>query len=207
MEELEQLRIALAHFREEITRTGQHGVIPEVHAAGPLREIGASLQIKRSHLLAFFADLRERVHQVSGELAELGLILEPDAAATRPRIAADPPPAAESDRLEESVTSVSASVERLRKLGTVLALETARAVGLSGLRAGELLERFDLGLNDLEEVVCALAVTARNGGVKPAMSAPDTSSIDPREACRTSWQRLRETVDSIERRLVEVEER
>ena len=74
MEELEQLRIALAHFREEIARTGQHGIVPEIHAAGPLPEIGASLQIKRRHLLAFFGDLRERVRRVSEELRELGRI-------------------------------------------------------------------------------------------------------------------------------------
>jgi hypothetical protein len=215
MEELEQLRIALAHFREEVTRTGQHGIIPEVHAAGPLAEIGASLQTKRANLLGFFSDLRERVAQVAGEVDRLGAAVGPSAGGEErapgesPEVERIPetemPPAADGERREESALRVVASVDRLRQYGTVLALETARAAGLPGSRAGELFARFESGLDDLEKLVSALA--ASNGGARDRTADLETEAASLREAYRSSWRRLAEAVELIERRLVEVEER
>jgi hypothetical protein len=234
MEELDQLRAALARFREEISRTGVHGIQPEVTASGPLREVALHVQAKRHHLLSFFRDLHERVGHVRVELEGLGaqLGLEGAAADTEGRETGSMPPrtmpvgtaetggavadvpqvfAETADEQRDSgggtaANEVEASLERLRRLGTVLALESARAGGVPARRAAEMLDRFHAGLGDLEVTLEALPGAVRGNGDLPAVG-PVPSAIPDANELRERWRRLLEGIESIERRLEEVEER
>jgi hypothetical protein len=195
MEELDQLRAALARFREEFSRTGLHGIPPEVTATGPVREVAVHVQTKRSHLLSFFRDLRERVGRVRLELERLGafLGLEDERGKT-------------GDGAAAAVGDVGVSLERLRQLGTVLALESARVGGAPARRAAEMLDRFHVGLGELEAVIEALPHAGRgNGSRRPEESDPAAASN--RVEVRERWRLLWEGIESIERRLEEVEER
>ena len=195
MEELEQLRAALARFREEFSRTGLHGIPPEVTATGPVREVAGHVQAKRNHLLSFFRDLRERVGRVRSELEQLSTLL---------------PPEAEAARLGESVAAaaagVSASLDRLRQIGTVLALESARTGGHPAPRAADLLCRFHAGLGELETSIEALPRALRgNGDGRPVGLEPGAAPA--RLDWRAQWRSVLDGIESIERRLDEVEER
>jgi len=234
LEELEELREALAHLREELSRTGQHGIPPLVTAVGPLRDIGASLAGKRHHLLAFFADLRERVQRLREELvatgAAAGLVTDAPSVEASPALeeeragaAASATPAGPADEPApaERLLPVSHSVERLRQIGTVLALEAARVGGSPGKRASELLERFHGGLAELEELLGQglLDPAGRNNGDREAAErvagnararAEDLSAAEcaaEREAVRVRWAGLIEGLEALERRLAEAEER
>jgi hypothetical protein len=219
MEELEQLRVALARFREEISRTGLHGIQPEVTVTGPLREVAVHVQAKRSHLLSFFRDLRERVGRVREEMERLAPVLGIEDGAgdteTGARAMAETPAATGSrvatntqlamDKLV-ATTGVGAAVERLRRLGTVLALESARAGGSPAARAAEMLERFHAALGDLEATL---------DGSSPAVSNPGNGRAEwvrlppaaDRAQVRERWRLVLDGIQSIERRLEEVEER
>jgi hypothetical protein len=195
MEELDELRAALAHFREEFSRTGLHGIPPEVTVTGPVSEVALHVQSKRNHLLSFFRDLRERVGRVRLELERLGASLDLEG---------------ENQEMGESATAaaaaVNASLNRLRQLGTVLALESARAGGAPARRAAELLDRFHVGLGDLESRLETLPPAQRgNGNLRMAESgsAPSVGRAEMRER----WRLLLEGIESIERRLEEAEER
>jgi len=317
MEELDQLRNALARFREEIARTGHHGIPAKISDAGPLEDVGALLQAKRGHLLSFFSDLRERVRKLHQEIEELGdlagfqdgaaemMVAGPamgedgvdagavtsdpggaipsgpqgavasgpqgaDASGPQGAVASDPggadasgpqgavasgPGGADASDPERAIASnraraatsdqgnaaaaspgssaapgrgdeeatvpgageppasrvaargaeVEASVERLRRLGTILALEAARASGAPGQRAADLLLSFQQGLGDLEGLLQYLAANGGNGSgsARPESAARPAATAE----ARTAWQRLLETVEAIERRLAEVEER
>jgi len=74
LEELEKLREALALLREQVSQTGQHGVLPPAGplAGGPLQDIGSGLDHKRRQLLAFFRELRQQVVGLRVELLALG---------------------------------------------------------------------------------------------------------------------------------------
>ncbi len=197
MEELDQLRAALARFREELSRTGLHGIPPEVTAAGPLREVAVHLQTKRSQLLSFFRDLRERVGRVRLELQRLddpGGGAPADAGGVRAGPTGPSAPAA----------AVGAALERLRQLGTVLALESARAGNAPAPRAAELLERFHACLGELEAVLPMLSL-ARAGSAGP--DPADPAAVPGGGELQERWRLLLEGIESVERRLEEVEER
>lgn len=195
MEELEQLRAALARFREEFSRTGLHGIPPEVTAMGPVREVAVHVQAKRNNLLSFFRDLRERVGRVRLELEQLSVCLDQEDG---------------GEELGEGVpaatAAVGASVNRLRQLGTVLALESARAGGQPARRAAEMLDRFHAGLGQLEATIEALPRAVRGNGSLWAVE-PDPAAVQDRAEMRERWRLLLEGIESIERRLEEVEER
>lgn len=236
LEELEELREALAHLREELSRTGQHGIPPLVTAVGPLRDIGASLAGKRHHLLAFFADLRERVGRLREELVATGTaaglvadatsIAGPAGPAASEEAAESEEPAASEQRaavpaLAERLLPVSHSVERLRQIGTVLALEAARVGGSPGRRASELLDRFHGGLAELEELLRTdlLDPAGRDNGDREAAeraaaeareqaeeAAKAARAAEQATAC-ARWLALIEGLEALERRLAEAEER
>jgi hypothetical protein len=195
MEELEQLRAALARFREEFSRTGLHGIPPEVTAMGPVSEVAGHVQTKRNHLLSFFRDLHQRVGRVRRELEQLGACL--DLEDEREEF---------GERLDVAMAQMGTSVDRLRQLGTVLALESARAGGQPAPRAAEMLNRFHVGLGELEAIIEALPRAVRGDGAQPAVE-PDPAAVSGRVAVRQRWRLLLEAIESIERRLEEVEER
>ncbi len=224
LEELEELREALARLREELARTGQHGIPPIVTAVGPLNDIGLSLAAKRVHLLEFFADLRERTRRLRGELTALGQAAGLD----RPPVEVDATVSA------DTLAPVSTSIERLRQIGTVFALEAARSGGGPGRRASELLERFQGGLTDLEEFLRSVALHpagSDNGGrprepvtsdLDDAVASAALGRADPAasdgipavagsgsgpDQSRAAWLRLVEGMEALERRLAEAEER
>lgn len=206
LEELERLRAALQELRDAVAHTGQHGVPVPIGALpdGLVAEIGAGLQRKRLHLLAFFRELRERVKALREEMIQLGETLEldpnaeprataPDAVAreegqepgaTSPtaggRAEAAPPDRSASKNAGESESGVDEltaariheSVERLRRFGTVLVLEAARLGSLPGKRAGELFDRFQSGLGDMEAVLESLPRSGNGRGSPAPASGP-----------------------------------
>lgn len=195
MEELDQLRAALARFREEFSRTGLHGIPPEVTVMGPVREVAGHVQAKRNHLLSFFRDLRERVGRVRLELEQLS-----------PHLDLQDEPVDVGEGIAAATEDVSASLNRLRQLGTVLALESARAGGQPARRAADMLDRFHAGLGELEATIEALPGAVRGNGNRRA-TEPDPAAAPDRAALRERWRLLLEGIESIERRLEEVEER
>jgi hypothetical protein len=195
MEELDQLRAALARFREEFSRTGLHGIPPEVTAMGPVREVAVHVQAKRNHLLSFFRDLRERVGRVRLEVEQLSACLE---------LQDDGKDVGEG--MAVAAVNVGASLDRLRQIGTVLALESARAGGQPARRAADMLDRFHAGLGELEVTIKALPTAVRGNGDRRA-AAPDSTAASDRMELRERWRSLLDGIESIERRLEEVEER
>lgn len=195
MEELDQLRAALARFREEFSRTGLHGIPPDVTAVGPVREIAAQVQGKRSHLLAFFRDLHERVGRVRLELEQLSPCLDLEGERKEP-----------GEGVAAAAVEVGAALERLRQLGTVLALESARAGGQPARRAADMLDRFHAGLGELEANIAAPPPAVHANG-NPRAVEPVGGAASDRVELRERWRLLLEGIGSIERRLEEVEER
>lgn len=195
MEELDQLRAALARFREEFSRTGLHGIPPEVTAIGPVREVAAHVQAKRNHLLSFFRDLHERVGRIRLELEQMRACLNPEDERRE-----------FGEGLAAAAADVGASLDRLRQLGTVLALESARAGGQPAQRAADMLDRFHAGLGELEATIEALPRAVHSNGVRWPVE-PDPAAASDRVELRERWRLLLEGIESIERRLEEVEER
>ena len=195
MEELDQLRAALARFREEFSRTGLHGIPPEVTAMGPVREVAVHVQAKRNHLLSFFRDLRERVGRVRLELEQLsaGLDLQDEREES-------------GEATTAAAAEVGASLDRLRRIGTVLALESARTGGQPARRAADMLDRFHAGLGELEATIEAVPRAAGGNGNRRAVELDPAAARDRAEV-RERWRLLLEGIESIERRLDEVEER
>ncbi len=222
LEELERLRAALAEFREQLSRTGQHGIpaalgpLPD----GPVAEIGAGLDAKRLQLVGFFRELRERVRVLRDELAALGTVagldgtVEPTAAAPETAVLPGEPGGSEDDGPHgPDELSIHAPLEALRQLGTVLVLESARLGGVSHERAGDLFRRFETGLEDLEAVVEAIGDgrSARHD-VPPDVTDEDrgaaaAAGAEAAESLRRRWQAVLEDIDTLERRLGEVEQR
>jgi hypothetical protein len=230
LEELERLRAALARLREDVGRTGQHGIPPVVTLNGeaPLGEIGASLQGKRVQLLSFFHELRERVLSLRDEVSGLGQALgfrvpgqddpaspalEPDPAPSFIELAEDEPggtvPGPErmpGDRMEE----VRASVQRVRQVGTVLVLEASRAGG-EAERLWPLVERFRAGLGNLEETLDLMVSSpAAPVGIGPKATPAAAEIVEPARAEPSGegrWLHLLEGLDILERLLGEVEDR
>lgn len=195
MEELEELRAALARFREEISRTGLHGIQPEVTATGPLRDVAVQVQAKRSHLLSFFRDLHERVGRLRLEMEQLGAALGMEDGALETGAVAG-----------AAAVGVGASLEHLRRLGTVLALESARAGGRPAQRAAEMLDRFHTGLGELEAVLKVLPPGAGDCVERREEQIRLPAPADHAEL-RERWRLVLDGIQSVERRLEEVEER
>ena len=210
MEELDELRSAHARFRDEFSRTGLHGIPPEVSTNGPMHDVAVQVQARRNNLLSFFRDLRERVGKMRLELEELGAALGLDAgtAGSGDGGFGDGSGGCGEEGAPDAGLglAVAARVERLRQLGTVLALESARSAGLPAPRAAELLDRFHAGLGELESILESLPGVA---GTPPAGSVRGILSMAPesREGLRDRWRRALDGIESFERRLDEVEER
>lgn len=233
LEELEGLRTALATFREEIGRTGQHGILPRLAEAtnGPLAAISEHIQRNRSQLVSFFSDLRDRVQAVKAEvnsLAEIPVIAPggrvEQAAISRGnphfpgQLPESDPSRMISGQLSETETAVNASIERLRRLGTVLTLDAGASVRADGSRVGRHLESYLTELADLERAQVALTAALRgeadrvaaSAAAEAAHAAAEATSMDNRLLNNEIKDRLRRLLDSLEsldRRLGEVEDR
>jgi hypothetical protein len=195
LEELEALRTALRSLREEVMRTGQHGVLPPIHSLpeGMLAEIGSSLQTRREQLMAFFRDLHERAAGLRLEVESLGKDLGF-------KVAGDLPPPTPLD--PAAIEKARSAVGRCDRIATVLSLESRRVVPISGSPAGggsarvqDLLGRVRAGLDDLgaslAEIESASAVVGN--GIHF-------------DAGRAHWVRLLEGLDALDRRLGEVDD-
>src|SRR5690606_7663286 len=122
--ELESQRTSIDLLRQELQRTGQHGIALPISLGEPggLEPILEVLEENRSRLLAFFRELRERVEELRVEAEQLRGRLD--------RIAKEMIAPAEStnghapskERME-SVLQMRSALSRLRRLGTVWSLE------------------------------------------------------------------------------------
>ncbi len=236
LEELEELRSALHTFREEIGRTGQHGIPPVVRTAqdGPLVAITEHIQRNRSQLMMYFGDLRDRVRGLRSELDSLACLpavfpgkvagddSQPDAAISSPGGSAassgtaSAPPCA--DRISDAEAAFSGSMERLRNLGTVLTLDVGASNRADGIRVGRHLEEYLGELAALEEARLALVAVwkdraeelAADAAAAAARAASEANSMDNRLLNNELKDRLRQLIDyldSLDRRLGEVEDR
>jgi hypothetical protein len=227
LEELEQLRVSLIILREQVVRTGEHGVLPPVGVLpdGAVSQIGASLDAKRVQLLSFFRDLRGKVTELRSEIHSLGQEIgfeepaNPDGAPTdnpghAAALTADPPdPPAEPCAGRETPGSGSPnapelqtahqSLTRLRQLGTVLILEVARVGGAEAARVETLFDRFRSGLHELEDLL-AVFVREQAREADPEPGGPGVAPAGGAEG-RARWGHLLSELDTLERFLEEVE--
>lgn len=218
LEELERLRAGLATLREELARTGQHGIPPAVtvSSVAPLGEISAGLEGKRIQLLSFFHELKERVAELRKEYSDLGGALgfqlpraddAGEAAAVTPeeRKALEGSGAELEPALPESPPGSGAqtldALVKVRHLATVLTLEAAR-LGGSIERVQALQARFESGLGDLEGT---LVLPHRSNGSAELARAEEAKRL--RRVSEETWSRLVQGLATLERLLGEVEER
>ncbi|MFN8547372.1 MAG: hypothetical protein U0527_05220 [Candidatus Eisenbacteria bacterium] len=187
LEELESLRSGLGTLRQELNRRGQHGVLPAMllPADGVWSEIGQSLEANRRRTLAFVHELGERLRALREDLESLGQVRGFSRADANDRNPASTP--------SESAPRGAASLARLRRTGTVLALETERWAPRGGRRLGEWIERFDRDMRALETDLSALATVG-----------PPADEIASFEVV---WGRTLDGIESLERLIREVEAR
>jgi hypothetical protein len=100
---------------------------------------------------------------------------------------------------------IGVSLEKLRCIGTVLALESARVAGAPAVRTAALLERFHTGLGELESALGAWP--GAHGGNGNSAGSGHGDAGPTKAELRERWRRLLEAIESVERRLEEVEER
>jgi hypothetical protein len=215
LEELEQLRTALARLREDVARTGQHGLLPTIRPLpeGSLREVGWSLEAKRQQLQAFFRDLHERVAALRAEAAVLE---EQTRAASVAEVPASPTASASApdeaggfEASGEALKKIQDSLRSLRELGTVWTLESARARGGPAELASRQFDRFQVVLEDLETELEDLPTEIAahgNGGASPTPPA-SASAVPDSEEIRCGLEQLLEHLDALGRLLGEVEEK
>lgn len=221
VQELEDLRQGIGVLRHELTRRGQHGILPAVNlpSEGVWGEIGASLEENRGRSLSFLAELRERARHLHHEVE----LLDPGPQVVSPRQAAQPvaeltaavPGTGAASRAEPFPPSAA----RVRRTGTVLALETERLSRAPGQAPGAWLDRFDSDMRQLEEDLAALrrltpagsAVSAEASGAAEHHEGPgvsvDRASSTEWELRRERWNEALRSIDALERRLREVESR
>ncbi len=236
LEELDELRSALATFREEVGRTGQHGIPPKLAEAqnGTLAAISEHIQRNRSQLMKFFSDLRDRVRGLKIELDSLAKLpvassVSEEGHAGRPSANAlsysqlpDSSGATTTvlptDDLNDVEAAISGSIERLRKLGTVLTLDVGASARTDGVRVGRNLENYLSELAALEEAHEALEVVwkgraeelATDAAAAASRAASEAIAMDNRLLNNELKDRLRQlldSLDSLDRRLGEVEDR
>ena len=200
LEELESQRTSIDRLRQELQRTGQHGIALPVSLGEPgrLEPILEVLEANRARLVSFFSELRERVEdlrvETEGLQAELDRVGTEHVGATGSTNGPDLP-------IEgmESFARMRTSLLRLRRLGTVWSLETER-LRTDDAATGEVFDRFVREVDEMdrsiETVACAIESAVKSNG-----QSPDLARM------RDSWSILMEKVGSLARRLDEVRDR
>lgn len=196
VEELEDLRAGVAALRQAVAQPAQHGVSPALDfvGEGALVEVARSLESNRARLLEFLVELGERMETLRSDTsrlgAELGFRDEPDAGALAPPVTGNGAgPGQDLDR-------AAVSLRRLRRVGTVLALESERLLPDAARRVGELKDRFEEDLSEVERGLEACRHLEGRG-------EPDRATGE-REA-ELVWRRILEDLATLKRRLAEVE--
>lgn len=195
--ELESQRTSIDRLRQELQRTGQHGIALPVSLGEPgrLEPILEVMEANRTRLLSFFTELRERVEELRAEAEQLRGPLD--------RIAQEALAPAESTnghgqspRGMESVLQMRSSLSRLRRLGTVWSLEAERA---RAAQTGEIYERFAREVDEMDRSI-ELATQEMESARRNGHSSELTRMLE-------SWSSLVERVGSLARRLDEVSDR
>lgn len=195
--ELESQRTSIDLLRQELQRTGQHGIALPVKLGEPgrLEPILDVMEANRTRILSFLGELRERVEELRAETEQLRGPLD--------RIAMEKLVSPEStnghDRPVEGMESfqrMRSALVRLKRLGTVWSLEAER---LRLNPVGEIYERFAHEVDEMdrsiETMTNEIELAHRNGH-----SSELTHMLE-------SWNSLVERVGSLARRLDEVRDR
>lgn len=195
--ELESQRTSIDRLRQELQRTGQHGIALPVSLGEPgrLEPILEVMEANRTRLLSFFTELRERVDDLRAEAEQLRGPLD--------RIAMETLAPHESNNGHErpiegmeSFLRMRNALVRLRRLGTVWSLETER---LRTDPTGEIYERFAREVDEMDRSIEIMTneieLTQRNGHSSELMRMLE------------SWSSLVDRVGSLARRLDEVRDR
>ena len=189
VEELESLRSGLASLRGELSRRGQHGILPAITlpAEAPWSEIAQSLEANRQRSLAFIAELAERTSALRRELELLGESLGLANAGQFVSVG----DFTDSQRDAARATLRPATLGRVRRIGTVLALETERLRPANGDSLGQWLDRFEHDMCALEAEVDSLV--SGHGEEQKDRSRTDR------------WRQILDSLAALERRAHEVE--
>ncbi|MCC7143827.1 MAG: hypothetical protein IT349_17145 [Candidatus Eisenbacteria bacterium] len=226
VQELEDLRQGIGVLRHELTRRGQHGILPAANlpSDGVWGEIGASLEENRGRSLSFLAELRERARHLHEAVEQLGPGSGPEVPVAASHAVADRPSPTAAGANPPPVRRIPPSAARVRQTGTVLALETERLSTPTGHAPGAWLERFDADMRRLEEDLVRLGRSAPGewgGAVDPGEGVDpeggdavlshavrgDAGPSGERELRTERWNEALRSIDALERRLREVESR
>ncbi|MCA9727014.1 MAG: hypothetical protein KC729_04970 [Candidatus Eisenbacteria bacterium] len=189
LEELESQRSSIEHLRQELQRTGPHGIALPVVLAQPgrLEPILDAMETNRGRLVAFLSELRERVAELCGEIQRAQAL--------------EPPVGNGGDRpIDPKVRmgEIRESLVRLRTFGTIWSLEIERS-RVDG-NVGEMFDRFTQQIEAVEASI--------DDAVAGWSGIPERGvSTGPVDAMRDSWTTLAEKVGSLVRKLDEVRDR
>jgi len=212
IQELERTRIALAALQRVLARPGQHGLIAELPPddESSLVEIVQPLAANRARLVQFFAELRERVGVARNQLERLGEAAgwDRDEESFSDELVSPAIPRVPAVVLEESPKapalaalgpSAYESLSRVRRVGTVLALESERLAGPNGDEIGGWFARFEAEVDAAERQLEQFVTLQLGPGPNPSDAA--------RAELALTWRETREALATIETRLAEMESR